>query len=120
MKASVAFPSLEAYMKQFGLGEGERVQTFIDMEIARLSDPYVPNDSGFTRKSVFANSRFGSGELVYDAYRTRGGKTIWDDETLTFQDAPVRGVLWALRMWGNGGKEKIMREANALAARGGG
>jgi hypothetical protein len=105
-------------MEQFGLGERERVQTFIDMEIARLSDPYVPNDTGYTRKSVFVNSHFGSGEIIYDAYRVRGGKTIWDDETLNFQDAPDRGVKWVLRMWANGGKAKILREANALAARG--
>jgi hypothetical protein len=107
-------------MKQFGLGEGGRVQTFVDMEAARLSDPYVPNDTGFTRKSVFLNSRFGSGGIIYDAYKTRGGKTIWDDEALKFQDAPMRGVKWVLRMWESGGEEKITRAANALAARGGG
>lgn len=118
MKASVEFPSLKACVERFGLGEGGRVQTFVDMEIARLSDPYVPSDTSHTRKSVIANSRFGSGEIVYDAYKTRRG-TIWDDETLKFQDAPMRGVKWVSRMWESGGKEKVVKAAGALAARGG-
>jgi hypothetical protein len=119
MKASVTFPSFKAYVERRGLGEGGRVQTFIDMETARLSDPYTPNDTGYTRKSVFVNSRFGSGEIIYDAYKTRRG-AIWDDEAIRFQDAPMRGVKWVLRMWEAGGGEKIMAEANRLAAKGGG
>jgi hypothetical protein len=116
-KASVSFPSLQQVTERFGLEPYGRVQTFIDLEIARLSDDYVPMDTGATRKSVFVNSRFGSGELIYDAYRTRNG-TIWDDTTLKFQDAPRRGVKWVLRMWEEGGKEKVTQGAERLIGRG--
>jgi hypothetical protein len=92
------------------------VQKYIDISIARKADPYVPMDTGFTKKSVFVNSNFGSGELIYDAYKTHNGKTIWDDETIHFQDAPMRGILWVLRMWQNGGKESIMSEVMRLLA----
>jgi hypothetical protein len=113
-KVAVTLPSVETYIKAMGLTKGGSVQKFIDSEIIRLSDPYVPSDTTATRKSVFINTDTGSGKIIYDAYYTNAEKTktIWSDEKIRFQDAPMRGCRWTLRMWEQGGRERIIREVN--------
>ncbi|MDR2048366.1 MAG: minor capsid protein [Treponema sp.] len=120
-KVTVELPPVSNYLKKLGLGKHGSAQKFADSEIIRMSDPYVPSDTTYTRKSVFINSDIGSGKLIYDAYYTSREKnrTIWNDtrDSIHWQDAPMRGPFWVLRMWGAGGRERLMRELNALVKR---
>jgi hypothetical protein len=86
---------------------GSDLQKFIDMEVARLSDPYAPSDTASLRKSVFVKSAFGSGELTYEIYGKPDGRNTWNDTASKFQDAPMRGSFWVKRMMGAGGREKL-------------
>ena len=86
---------------------GGDVQKLADMEIARLSDPYVPSDTAALRKSVFVRSNFGSGEIIYEIYGNANGRNTWNDTSSLFQDRPIRGAFWTERMLNNGGKEKL-------------
>ena len=97
---------------------GGNLQKFIDLEIARLSDPYVPSDTTAMRKSVYARSQFGSGEIIYEIYGDANGKNSWNDHTSRFQDAPRRGPEWAVRMLNEGGKEKLEEAARRFIDRG--
>jgi hypothetical protein len=87
---------------------GGNLQKMVDMEVARLSDPYAPSDTGALRKSVFVNSAFGSGEINYTIYGDRNGRNTWNDDTSKFQDRPMRGNRWVQRAMDNGGREKLM------------
>jgi hypothetical protein len=95
-------------VKTLGLGIGGDVQKFADMEAARLSDPYAPSDTASLRKSVFARSHFGSGELIYEIYGNADGRNTWNDTTSKFQDAPMRGSYWFKRCMEAGGKDKLI------------
>ena len=86
---------------------GTNFQKFIDLEIIRLSDPYVPSDTASIRKSVFTSTTFGSGEIVYKIFGNLNGRNTWNDDVSRFQDAPRRGPEWAIRMLNGGGKEKL-------------
>jgi hypothetical protein len=90
---------------------GGELQKFIDMEYARLADPYAPSDTAALRKSVFIRSNFGSGELTYEIYGNPNGRNTWNDTRSRFQDAPMRGPFWIPRMLDAGGREKILLAA---------
>jgi len=100
--------SIQAYIKHLGLQQGGPVQTFIDSEVARLSDPFVPSDTAALRKSVFENSNFGSGEITYSIYGNPNGRNTWNDTTSKFQDSPKRGPFWVARAMEAGGWDKLM------------
>jgi hypothetical protein len=100
--------NIQVYIKTMGLLPHGRVQTFYDSEVARLSDPYAPSDTTALRKSVFTNTDFGSGEIKYSIYGNKDGRNTWNDTTSKFQDAPKRGPFWVIRMFNEGGKEKLL------------
>lgn len=50
-----------------GLSEGGKVQKYIDSEVLRRSDPYVPFRKGPLKKSGTLGTKIGSGEVVYNA-----------------------------------------------------
>jgi hypothetical protein len=106
----IKLPSVETIVKELGLEQQGKVQEYMDSEVARLSDSYVPMDTGYTKRSVFELSHFGSGTIKYNAYYTNKGKskTIWDDDRLNFQDAPRRGNYWVYRAMVEGGYAKLV------------
>jgi hypothetical protein len=117
-KVTVELPKISEYLEKLGLQKHGSAQKLADSEIIRMSDPYVPSDTTYTRKSVFLNTDIGSGKITYDAYYTNKEKTrtIWNDtrETIHWQDAPMRGPFWVFWMWGAGGRDRLMRELKAL------
>jgi len=108
--AEIKGPKVEDYIKNLGLLPRGKIQTFIDSEMARLADPYVPSDTAYTRKSVFERTDFGSGLIRYSVYYPG----MYYDVTSEFQDAPVRGGWWVHRMWNSGGAEKIKEGVRRL------
>jgi hypothetical protein len=118
-KVKVSFPKAEKVIEKLGLQKGGQVQKYVDTEIMRGCDDYVPKDTGNLLNSVYANSKPGDGKLIWDIYGNENGRNVWNDTraNVNWQDAPMRGPFWALRFWNGGGMERVIREANALLKR---
>lgn len=92
-------------IKKRGLDNSGMAQQFIDSEVLRLCDPYVPKDTGALIQSGIINTKIGSGKLCYRTPYARR----WYYMPADFQDAPMRGNYWFERMKAQGGKDKILR-----------
>ena len=110
ISAKIHGPKPEDYIRNLGLLPRGKVQTFIDSEMVRLADSYVPSDTTYTRKSAFELTDFGSGIVRYALYHPG----MYEDVTSEFQDAPMRGGWWMHRMWNSGGREKIKEGVRRL------
>jgi len=99
-------------------GRGSPLQKFIDLSVARHSDKYAPSNTTALRKSVFINTIFGFGRLIYTIYGKIAGRNTWNDDTSLFQDRPIRGPRWAERWLNNGGKETLYLEIMRFINRG--
>jgi hypothetical protein len=113
-KAKISGLKVQDYIKSLGLLPRGKVQIFVDIEFARLTDPKVPSDTGDTRKSIFINTIFGSAIVTYSTYY----KNMYEDTKKRYQDAPRRGAWWVHRMLNEGGREKIILGIQRLLARG--
>ena len=76
----------------------EEAQKFVDSEVLRRCNPYVPKDTGELIRSGIRETRIGSGRVIY----RRPG---------SFPDAPKRGNYWFERMKAAGGARAILRGA---------
>lgn len=81
-----------------------KVQVFIDSEVLRLCDPYVPMDTGMLKKSGILGTVVGSGEVIYIApyariqyYNNKG--------TGNNNKSGLRGPYWFERMKADHKKE---------------
>ena len=90
---------------------GGEVQVFVDTEIIKHCDPYVPKDTSTLKNTAWLSSDIGAGQIVYD---TPYAEKVYTTPELNFQGAPMRGAFWAPRMWADRG-EQIMRGAAKLA-----
>ena len=97
-------------------GENFRqAQKYVDSETLRLSDPYVPMNTGTLKKSGISGTVLGSGEVVYTApyarqqYYTNAGK---GRQGLAKRNSHnykcLRGKLWFERMKADH-KDEILR-----------
>ena len=143
----VDLQSVEDVLKQTGLEDGGAVQKTIDESFLRACDPYLPFDSGMLRDSGITSTKIGSGQVIWDTpyahYLYEGelyvdpitGKGAFFSEDYGFWSRPnvqkvpsgrelvyhgggQRGKKWAERMWADH-SEEIIREAQAVANRGG-
>ena len=93
--------------QQRGLGIGGRAQQFIDSEVLRLCEPYVPRRNSDLIKSGIHSTVIGRGQIIYDTPYARR----WYYEPAEFSEAPKRGNYWFDRMMNEGGKEAILTGA---------
>lgn len=98
-------------IKKRGIDKGGRVQKFIDNEVLKLCEPYVPKDYGEIIRSGKRETVIGSGEVKYRTPYARR----WYYIEAKFQGAPDRGTYWFERMKNKGGKEKILKGARKAA-----
>ena len=89
---------------------GSDLQKFVDISVEREVRPFVPQDTTALAKSVILNTDFGSGQLIWSIYGNPDGRNTWNDNTSTFQGAPMRGSRWAERWANGGGREVLSRE----------
>lgn len=92
-------------LEKRGLDDSGFAQQFIDSEVLRLCDPYVPFDTGALIDSGIIHTQIGSGKV---RYRTPYARR-WYYMPAEFNEAPRRGNYWFERMKNEGGKEKILR-----------
>lgn len=94
-----------------GLETAGKVQRFIDSEVMRVTDPYVPFDSGTLKSSAIRHTKVGSGNV---RYRTPYARRMYYGTHFNFQGAPMRGAKWFDRMKANH-KRDILRGAIKIA-----
>lgn len=86
--------SLEHILKERGLNSYGAAQKYIDSEVLRLSDPYVPSKTGKLRESAFRATEIGSGLICYDAPYARAVYYGMGAST----GSSKQGKLWFERM----------------------
>lgn len=98
-----------------GIGNAGKVQKFIDSEVLRLSDPYIPKDTGTLARSGTIHTVIGSGNVQY---RTPYARTVYYSNTGHGRNGMayggLRGKLWFERMKADK-KKQILESARRYA-----
>ena len=102
---------IQKSLSKRGLEERGKVQQYIDSEVLRLTDPYIPMDTGELKRSGTRNTQIGSGEVHY---KTPYAKRMYYNPQYKFQGAPMRGAYWFERMKANH-KTQILQGAAKVA-----
>lgn len=83
-----------------------RTQLYIDSEILRHSEPYVPMKTGSLKRSGITGTRIGTGVIKYTApYAKR--------QYFAGKASGQRGRKWVKKMWISHGKH-IIKNANKI------
>lgn len=118
-------------------GRYDLAQKFVDSEVLRRTEPYLPFQSGMLRDSGILGTRIGSGEVAWNAPYARflyygkimvgilsrsawaklGERKETTGQELTFHGAPKRGAYWFERMKADHGKA-IISTAGKIAGGG--
>lgn len=109
--------SSDKILKRIGLNEGGQIQKFIDSEVLRLCDPYIPFQTGTLRNQGILGTVVGSGIVEWTSVKARYlyyGKAMEGtppkkatDRDLIYNGAPMRGAHWFDRMKADRGQEII-------------
>jgi hypothetical protein len=95
------------WLKKFG-----SAQSFVDIEVLRLSAPYIPKETGMLIKSGSLGTNIGSGTVRYIAPYARRQYYLKNRKPQLKNDH-LRGSLWFKRMKEAHG-EKILRGARHI------
>lgn len=104
MGSTLRMNPLNTILGQRGLLKGGKVQRYVDSEVLRLTDPYVPMQDSMLKKSGILGTDIGSGEVVYKSPYAKylyygkvmigkAPKTLTEKD-LTYHGAPKRGAFW--------------------------
>ena len=94
-------------------------QRYIDSTVLRLSDPYIPKDTGMLIRSGTLHTVIGSGKV---RYRTPYARNVYYNNAgrgrngMNSSTGGLRGRLWFERMKADK-KEQILRGAQSAAER---
>lgn len=126
--ATLEMNSINQVIQEHGFNDYGYMQRFVDSEILRLVEPYVPFQVGILRTSGITNTIIGSGELVWSTLYAQmlwyGKKMIGPaprtvtETDLIFHGGALTGAFWVLRMWEDRGQE-IIKSAEEICKRGG-
>lgn len=105
MKIKVTMKNAKALLDERNLNKMQKVQKYVDSEVLRLSDPYVPFDTGKLKQSGTLGTVIGSGEVVYNCpyarwnYYNNAGRGKQGITKLSQHNYKcLRGKLWFERM----------------------
>ena len=110
-KTKVLIHDIQKSIAKRGLEVQGRVQQFIDSEVLRLTDPYVPKDRGILKESGTQHTKIGSGKVIY---RTPYARRMYYNPQYNFQGAPMRGAYWFERFKANH-RDEVLRGAKKIA-----
>lgn len=92
--------------------EFQKVQTYIDNEVLRKCDPYVPFRTGNLKRSGISGTVKGSGEIVYNApyaekqyYENEGKGKQGTNNKKSKAKKKLRGSYWFKRAMADHGQE---------------
>lgn len=83
-----------------------RTQVYIDSEIIKRSEPYVPMKTGSLKRSGITGTRVGTGIIKYTAPYAK-------PQYFAGKASGQRGRKWVKRMWISQGKH-IIKNANKI------
>ena len=103
------------------LGTDGKAHTYLANQMIRLSDPYVPMDTG-TMKNLVHITPGGNGvyiiyPAIYSRYHWHGKVMIGrapkkvTNKNMNYRD-PRRGPYWVQRMWADRGREIVANVAD--------
>lgn len=105
---------LQEILRARQLLENGKVQRFIDSEVLRLCDPYIPMITGTLKRSGISGTTIGSGEVRYNAnYAAQQYYHTADSRSYD----PHRGAHWFERMKTDH-KDELLRGAQKIAGGG--
>lgn len=110
----VQMATLRVLLAGRGLESRGRVQRYIDSEVLRLTDKYVPMDTGKLKESGIRNTKIGSGEVVY---RTPYARRMYYNPQYNFSGAPMRGAYFFERSKIDNKKTILNGACNVAGAR---
>lgn len=130
----IRFKSVEDMLKDKGLLPGGDIQKFLTNEVIRISDPYVPMDTGILKNQVsvaqdatyydyispYARYHW-YGKLMVDPITKKGAffnpnYGFWSrpgvpkeltDKDMNYRGAPMRGPKWTMRAWADNKNQVI-------------
>ena len=117
-RVTVTMRPTQEILARRGLDDRGRVQKYIDSEVLRLSEPYLPHDSGNLEKTGRMSTEVGSGEVNYTAPYARylyhgkvmvgeksrsawakpNEKKVVTGKDISYQGGGKRGAYWFERM----------------------
>lgn len=94
-------------LKAHGLGSDNRARIFLANEVARLSDPYVPMQSGQLKNTriVAPDGRYIKYIQPYSQVQYRG--ITASGRPFRYNGAPMRGSQWDKRMMADRGQDVV-------------
>lgn len=118
MTVSTQLDSLSAMLGKRGMQARGEVQKYVDSEVLRLSDPYLPFQTGALKKSGISGTKIGSGTVVWNspyakflyygkvmvgkysrsAWAREGEPKEVTSKPLQYHGGPQRGAFWFERM----------------------
>lgn len=105
MKIKVTMNNADRLLDDRNLKKMQGVQKYIDSEVLRLSDPYVPFDTGKLKQSGTLGTVIGSGEVIYNCpyarqnyYHNAGRGKQGTTKHSSHNYKCLRGKLWFERM----------------------
>lgn len=107
MKTRFIVHDIQKSIAKRGLEAGGEVQKYIDSEVLRLTDPYVPMDTGTLKESGTINTKIGSGEVKYNTPYAR--RQYFENK-----GNGLRGRQWFERMKANH-RDGILKGAADIA-----
>lgn len=105
-KVKINLNSVETIKTKRNLTKGGAAHLFFSSEVARLSDPYVPMDTGTLKNT----KQVEPGKITYPQPYA---KRQWYEH----KGKGLRGPQWCLRMWADRGKEIIQAIAKLVGGR---
>lgn len=105
MKVTITIKNDDKLLDARNLNKMQSVQKYIDSEVLRLSDPYVPFDTGKLKQSGTLGTVIGSGEVGYNCpyarwnyYNNAGTGKQGTTKYSSHNYKCLRGKLWFERM----------------------
>ena len=100
--------SIQQSLASRGLEAQGKAQQFLDNEVIRTTDAYVPLDSGKLKQSAISGTKVGSGKIVYNTPYSRyqyyqklmvgrAPKTLTNKDLQYHSGDSKRGGFWFLR-----------------------
>ena len=113
MKVTLKMDLADKILLKRSMGKDGKAQQFFTHEVRRLSEPYIPFQSGTLKEKELIEEK---DKIHYNApyarrqyYENRGGSN----------GEPLRGKKWTERMWADRGKEIVRSVAKFVGGRSG-
>lgn len=100
-RVTININPVEKILLKRNLGNNSKAQKFFTSEVRRLSDPYVPMDTGMLKNNVFVGTNKITYKSPYAAknYYSNGGNGVQGTS-----QGGLRGKQWVKRMWSDKGR----------------